>query len=65
MVTPAVHIEYLICNVHFVTETAAGVKLIILLSQRKHDITIILGEGEICFSTNEKVKMVTKNISAP
>lgn len=63
MVTPAVHIKYLICNVHFVT--AAGVKLIILLSQKKHNITIILEEWEICFSTNEKVKMITKNISAP
>lgn len=65
MVTPAVHIKYLICNVHFVTETAAGVKLIIPLSQKKHNITIILEKGEIYFSTNEKVKMITKNVSAP
>lgn len=65
MVTPAVHIKYLISNVHFVTETAAGVKLIILLSQKKHHRTIILEKGEFCFSTNEKVKIITKNICAP
>lgn len=49
----------------FVTKTAAGVKLIILLSQKKHNITIILEKGEFYFSTNEKVKMITKNICAP
>jgi len=65
MVTPAVHIKYLICSVHFLTETAAGVKLIIPLSQKKHNTTIILEKGEIYFSTNDKVKMITKNMSAP
>lgn len=65
MVTPAVRIKNLIRSVHLVTKTAAGVKLIIPLSQKKHNTTIILEKGETYFSTNKKVKMITKNIPTP
>lgn len=46
------------------SETAAGVKLIILLFEKKRTVTVILEEGEFYISTDESVKMVAVNLSA-
>lgn len=46
------------------SETAAGVKLIILLFEKKRTVTVILEEGEFCISTDESVKMMAVNLSA-
>lgn len=45
-------------------ETAAGVKLIILLFEKKRTVTVILEEGEFYISTDESVKMMAVNLSA-